>query len=66
MPELIQTKPVVNDWFTGTVDYSGGGRAEFSDPPGIIEGPTRVQFDEHGNAHSDMEVEKKEPSKAAR
>lgn len=54
-------KPSVTNWFSTPVEYSGSGRAEFVDPPGTIEGTTRVQFDEYGNGQIEMKVEKMEP-----
>lgn len=47
-----------SNWFSPTVEYEGWGRAEFIDPVGFIEGKTRIQYDELGNATIKMEVEK--------
>jgi hypothetical protein len=59
--DLSKFEPTFKNWFEPSVDYSGYGRAEFSDPPGVIEGPTKVQFDESGKSTIEMDVEKMEP-----
>jgi len=59
--DLQRFEPCASNWFTALVEYSGQGRAEFSDPPGVIEGSTRVRFDEFGNSSIEMDVEKMEP-----
>lgn len=46
--------PSPSNWFSAGMEYEGWGRAEFADPQGSIEGPTRVSFDELGNASIEM------------
>lgn len=46
--------PSPSGWFSTTIEYDGWGRAEFTDPQGSVEGPTRVSFDELGNASIEM------------
>lgn len=46
--------PSPSDWYSTTVEYEGWGRAEFADPEGSVEGPTRVTFDELGGASIEM------------
>lgn len=54
-PENIPLVP--NDWFSTRIVYEGRGRAEFLDPSGAIEGPTRVQINEDGTSDIEMDVE---------
>ena len=42
--------PVSSDWFSTRPEYEGWGRAEFSSPRGILEGPAEVHFDELGES----------------
>lgn len=53
--------PRASSWFSTSVEYSGHGRAEFADPPGVIEGPTKARFDEFGHSSIEMDIEKMEP-----
>jgi hypothetical protein len=55
-PKAYIPKP--SNWFLPTVEYEGWGRAEFLDPVGFIEGKTRIQYNELGDATVEMEVEK--------
>jgi len=41
-------------WFHDEFVYEGHGRAEFSDPSGVVEGPTLVKFDEQGVASATL------------
>lgn len=59
--ELHDINPVPKDWFSPNLEYEGQGRAEFLDPEGVIEGPTRIKFDEFGESSVEMKVEKIEP-----
>lgn len=43
------------DWFERDIKYSGLGRAEFSNPHIILEGPTRVEFKESGEHDIQMQ-----------
>ena len=45
-----QLTPTANNWFSTSIEYEGLGRAEFSDPPGIVEGQAKVKFDEFGQS----------------
>ena len=49
---------VLNDWFTARIEYEGQGRAEFLDPPGAIEGTTRIQINENGTSSIEMDVQR--------
>jgi hypothetical protein len=40
--------PNHNDWLETRVRYEGAARAEFTDPPGAIEGPATVCVNEAG------------------
>lgn len=40
--------PRMNPWFVRTIEHMGHGRAEFSSPAGIIEGPATVQVNDAG------------------
>jgi hypothetical protein len=46
--------PSPSGWFSTTIEYEGWGRAEFADPQGSVEGPTRLSFDDLGNASIEM------------
>lgn len=47
MPEAV-------DWFSPTLEYVGRCKAEFSSPPGTVEGPAHVTVDEAGNVEVRM------------
>jgi hypothetical protein len=47
----------LNNWFSTEIVYEGRGRAVFLDPPGIIEGPARVQINENGSSNIELNVE---------
>jgi hypothetical protein len=48
--------PTPRNWLSTTIEYEGRGRAEFSQPDGWVEGPTKISFDEQGNPHITMDV----------
>lgn len=43
-----------NTWLEFQATYEGMGRAEFTDPAGWIEGPTKVHFNEFGDVTCEM------------
>jgi hypothetical protein len=45
-------------WFEEVPSYVGDGRADFSSPPGFVEGPTTATFDGRGGAEITLEVER--------
>lgn len=47
-PENIPIR--LNDWFSSRIEYEGPGHAEFFDPPGAVEGSTRVRINDRGTA----------------
>ncbi|MGH2585591.1 MAG: hypothetical protein ACRDJE_11815, partial [Dehalococcoidia bacterium] len=49
--------PTVSTWFDAAVEFRGAGRAEFLNPPGVVEGPVTVRFDELGHESIEMQVE---------
>lgn len=53
-------RPQANHWFEPTVAYTGWGRAEFSDPKGVVEGRVTVRFDEFGHSTVEMTAERGE------
>lgn len=53
-----QLTPTASNWFSTDIVYEGLGRAEFSDPPGIIKGQAKVKFDEFGQSSIEMVVER--------
>ena len=53
-----QLTPTASNWFSTDIMYEGLGRAEFSDPPGIIEGQAKVKFDEFGQSTIELLVER--------
>ena len=50
-------KPKVNNWFSTRIEYTGTGRAEFTNPKGWVEGEVNVQVDEAGEISIGMEVD---------
>ncbi|OGO28148.1 MAG: hypothetical protein A2W33_03950 [Chloroflexi bacterium RBG_16_52_11] len=48
--------PIPSNWFSAVIDYKGRGHAEFSDPKGIIEGPTHAEFNEFGEYTIQMDA----------
>jgi hypothetical protein len=48
--------PTPRNWLATIIQYEGRGRAEFSQPGGWVEGPTKISFDEQGNPHIRMNV----------
>jgi hypothetical protein len=50
-------KPKVNNWFSTRIEYTGTGRAEFTNPKGWVEGEVNVQVDETGEISISMEVD---------
>jgi hypothetical protein len=46
--EPTPADPAGRDWLETSVKYEGEGRAEFTDPPGVIEGPAVVRIDRRG------------------
>lgn len=53
----IDIVPTPRDWLTTIIEYEGRGRAEFSDPEGVIEGQVKIRFDEFGESTIEMEVD---------
>lgn len=49
--------PTARDWLATVVEYEGRGRAEFSDPEGVLEGHVKIRFDEFGESSVEMDVE---------
>lgn len=49
--------PEPSNWFSLQVQYEGWGTAEFADPAGTVEGPTKVVFNELGDPIIEMLVE---------
>jgi hypothetical protein len=49
--------PTPRNWLSTTIEYEGRGRAEFSQPDGWVEGPTKISFNEQGNSRITMDVE---------
>lgn len=49
--------PPARDWLATVIEYEGRGRAEFSDPVGVLEGQVKVRFDEFGDSSIEMEVD---------
>jgi len=61
MKQLIDAlRPMPNAWFETALEYTGHGRAEFSDPPGFIEGPAIARFDGFSRREIEMRIEKME------
>lgn len=54
--KLYSPKP--NPWFSSDIVYEGWGIATFENPPGTIEGKTRIAVDETGTLDVVMEFEK--------
>lgn len=48
--------PRMNPWFVRTIQHKGRGRAEFSSPPGIIEGPATVEINDAGTVTIRLEA----------
>jgi hypothetical protein len=53
----ISIVPTSRDWLTTVIEYEGRGRAEFSDPEGVLEGQVKIRFDEFGESSVEMEVD---------
>jgi hypothetical protein len=51
-------KPKPTNWFLTNIEYVGYGRAEFLDPPGVVEGMVKIQFFEFGEESIEMQIEK--------
>jgi hypothetical protein len=49
---------IPNTWLETRVRYEGLARAEFTDPPGAIEGPAKVRFDSGGACRVSIEVDR--------
>lgn len=49
---------LLNDWFSTRIEYEGRGHAEFFDPPGAVEGSTRVRISDRGTASIEMDIER--------
>ncbi len=54
-PTTLVSTP--NTWLETRVRYEGAARAEFTSPPGVIEGPATVCFDEAGACRVRIKVE---------
>lgn len=48
---------MLNAWFSTNINYEGQGKAIFSNPPLVVEGYVKIQFDEFGNHAVIMNVE---------
>jgi hypothetical protein len=48
---------MLNAWFSTKINYEGQGKAIFSNPPLVVEGYVKIQFDELGNQAVIMNVE---------
>ena len=46
----------MNPWFVRTIEHKGHGRAEFSSPAGVIEGPAAVQVNDAGTVTIRLEA----------
>lgn len=64
--EIREFEPSPNNWFESTVSYVGWGTATFTDPPGTVQGPTHVNYDESGHGSIEMHVERVSPESSAR
>ncbi len=49
--------PQRNNWFSTKIQYSGRGRAEFSQPRGWVEGKVKIHFNEIGSSSIEMKVD---------
>jgi hypothetical protein len=54
---LTDLWPIPNNWFSPTALYEGHGMVEFAHPAGMIEGATRVFFDERGKCTAEVAIE---------
>lgn len=48
--------PTTSTWFVRTIEHEGQGRAEFSSPPGILEGPATIQVNDAGTVTIRLEA----------
>lgn len=55
--------PVANNWLSAVVRYKGRGRAEFSSPPGVIEGAATATINEDGDLLIEMIVDDFHPER---
>jgi hypothetical protein len=53
-PATIEFVP--NNWFATGGSYEGWGKAEFTDPPGMVEGPAQIVFDEFGTYEVTLDI----------
>jgi hypothetical protein len=54
-PSTIVSTP--RSWLETRVRYDGAGRAEFSNPPGVIEGPATVSINAAGSCRVRITLE---------
>lgn len=65
-PEPGTTRAKPGSWFSTKITYVGTARVQFSDPPGVVTGPARVEFDEAGECvAASIEVESVENEQKA-
>lgn len=59
--EPAPAAPTPQDWLETSVEYEGEGRAEFTDPPGIVEGPAVVRVNRRGEQSVTIDVKNPPP-----
>lgn len=53
--------PASVDWLQTTIKYEGEGKAEFTDPPGVVEGPAVVRVNRRGEQSVTIDVKNPPP-----
>jgi hypothetical protein len=54
--------PESQDWLETSIKYEGQGKAEFTDPPGVVEGPAVVRVNPHGEQSVTIDVTNPPPA----